>query len=64
MNIVLTPEEVRNGWTTEALEKYRASRELAAEFVPGNIVTEYQKPEPPVACEGVRAFNPHRWGMK
>jgi hypothetical protein len=57
-----TPDELRNGWTAEAIEAYRAERDACTERVAGNTVTEFKRPDPPVRIESALAgFRPHRW---
>lgn len=64
---MLSPEDIKNGWTEESLAAYledmRASRIEAgqSELVPGNVVTEFQRPRPPVQMHNVSGYNPHRW---
>lgn len=60
--LVLTKEEILNGWTTETLADYRARREKAANKVPGNLVTEFQRSKDPIRVETVKTYNPHtKW---
>ncbi len=56
-----SPDEARNGWTAESLARYRAEREAASDWVPGNVVTEYKRPKPAVVIENCKRFNPHKW---
>jgi len=57
----LSPEDLKNGWTPEALDRYRAERDAAASRVAGNVVTQYERPKPPIQAESALKFNPHRW---
>ncbi len=59
----ITEEEIRNGWTAEAVAQYRAEREAAVpdHMVPGNVVTEFERPRPPIRIESATSFNPHSY---
>lgn len=60
-NQEIDPADIRNGWTSEALAKYRAEREAAHPLVGGNVITEYRKPKPAKFLIGAKQFNPHDW---
>lgn len=53
--------DIRNGWTAETLEKYRAEREAVKRLVAGNIITEFRRPRPAKVLIGTKQFNPHKW---
>lgn len=56
--MVLTDEEKKCGWTVESLRAYQRDRDKVADFVPGNVVTEFKRGKPPVVVEGPRGYNP------
>lgn len=56
-----TPEEIKNGWTAEAIEDYRREREQATDLVGGLVVTPFQRPKPAPVIQSARTFNAHKW---
>lgn len=54
----LTKAETANGWTAESLRAYQRERDKVADFVPGNIVTEFKRGKPAVQIQGVRGYSP------
>lgn len=66
MNSALTPDDIKNGWTPEALAAYHAEREAAAvigsdRLVAGNVVTEFQRGKQFPRVESALRHKPHRW---
>jgi hypothetical protein len=59
--IELDPADIRNGWTPETLEAYRAQREAVHRLTAGNVVTEFHRPKPAKVLIGAKQFNPHKW---
>lgn len=60
--IELTAEEKSNGWTAASLEAYRRERDMVADVVPGNVVTEFKRPKAAIEIQGAgRSYNPHTW---
>jgi len=53
MSIKLTKDEIKNGWTVEALEKYHREREKSA----SQKVLEPRKVKP----VSQKSYNPLRW---
>lgn len=61
----LTKAELSNGWDEQSLAAYRRDRDKVADVVPGNVVTEFKRPRPPVRIEGAgRAYDPFTRSFK
>lgn len=54
----LTKAELANGWTVESLLAYQCERDKVADFVPGNVVTEFKRGKPAIQIQGVRGYSP------
>ena len=59
--LVLTDDEIKNGWTEDQARKYQKSRDIAHGLVPGNVVTEYARPKPPVQVISCKDYDPLKW---
>lgn len=63
----LTPEEIKNGWDEASLAEYLRSYEQdrveagMVSRVPGLVVTQYERLQPPVVVENATSFDPHKW---
>jgi hypothetical protein len=66
----ITEAEIRNGWNQRALDAYLAQRNEETGLVPGNVVTAFVRPRPPIRVENSReskngrGYRPDQWWRK